>query len=188
MLRLVFGALRRRGAQSLAVFALAALFVAVAAAGPLFDAAAAERTTAADLAGTTPADRLLSVRRPAATGSDPASALADFRRAAGSALPPAGGPVTLGLTQTLVARVDGIGRMVPLAYRDGACDRMRVDGTCPAAVGEALVSRAAARVLGVRTGGRLELRAQQSGSAPALTLTVTGLYERTDPGGDWWSD
>src|SRR4051812_41881932 len=126
MLRLVLGALRRRGAQSLAVFALAALFVAVAAAGPLFDAAAAERTTAADLARTTPADRLLSVRRPAATGSDPAAALADFRRAAEAALPRRsrpGGPVTLGLTQTLIARVDGIGRMVPLAYRDGACDR-----------------------------------------------------------------
>ncbi|WP_426504764.1 hypothetical protein ACPPVO_45065 [Dactylosporangium sp. McL0621] len=118
MLRLVFGALRRRGAQSLAVFALAALFVAVAAAGPLFDAAAAERTTAADLAGTSAADRLLSVRRPVATGSDPAAALAGFRRAAEAVLPPPGGPVALGLTQTLVARADGIGKMVPLAYRD----------------------------------------------------------------------
>ncbi|MFI5913117.1 FtsX-like permease family protein [Dactylosporangium sp. NPDC051541] len=188
MLRLVLGALRRRGAQSLAGFALATLFVAVAAAGPLFDAAAADRTTAADLAGTTAADRLLSVRRPVGTGADPAAALDGFARAAAALMPPPHGPVTLGLTQTLVARADGIGKLVPLAYRDGACARMRIDGACPAAVGEAVVSRAAAGVLHVKPGDRLELRAQQAGSAPPLTVTVIGLYERTDPSGEWWSD
>ncbi|MER7277005.1 FtsX-like permease family protein [Dactylosporangium sp. NPDC000244] len=188
MLRLVFGALRRRGAQSLAVFALAALFVAVAAAGPLFDAAAAARTTAADLAGTTAADRLLSVRRPVASGSDPAAALADFRRAAEAVLPPPGGPVALGLTQTLIARVDGLGKMVPLAYRDNACDHMRIEGACPAAPGEAVVSRAAAKALGRPVGGEIELRTQQTGAGTPLTVRIVGLYDRADPGGGWWAD
>ncbi|WP_433205894.1 FtsX-like permease family protein [Dactylosporangium sp. CS-047395] len=188
MLRLVIGALRRRGAQSLAVFALAALFVAVAAAGPLFDAAAAERTSAADLARTTPVDRLLSVRRPVSTGSDPAGALGGFRAAARDVLPPPEGPVTLGLTQTLVAPVGGIGKLVPIAYRDQACDHLRIDGACPAAPGEAVVSRAAAKVLEVRAGDSLELRAQQAGTAPPLTIKITGLYERSEPGSAWWAD
>ncbi|MGI5239942.1 FtsX-like permease family protein [Dactylosporangium sp. CA-139066] len=188
MLRLVIGALRRRGAQSLAVFALAALLVAVAAAGPLFDAGAAERTTAADLADAPAGQRLLSVHRPAATGEDPAAALADFRAAAERVLPPPTGPVTLGLVQTLAATVDGFGRLVPVAYRDGACDHMRLDGACPRAPGEAAVSRGAAASLGVKAGDELRLTAQRSGGGPAVTLRVTGVYDRDDPGGQWWAD
>ncbi|WP_426504766.1 FtsX-like permease family protein [Dactylosporangium sp. McL0621] len=65
---------------------------------------------------------------------------------------------------------------------------MRVDGACPAAVGQAVVSRAAAKVLNTKVGGSLELRTQQTGAAPPLRVTVTGLYERGDVGGDWWAD
>ncbi|GGM58992.1 FtsX-like permease family protein [Dactylosporangium sucinum] len=185
MLRLVFGALRRRRAQGLAVLVLTVLLCAVAAAGPLYTAAAGGRVAAADLAEAPAPQRLLSVHRSAPTGGDPATALDGFRREVEALLPGEHGAV-LGLTQTLTADTGGFGRMVPVAYRDGACPSMRLAGDCPARAGEAAVSAHTANALGLRAGDELVLRSQPG--APKVSLRVTATYERQDPGGAWWAD
>ncbi|MET7402646.1 ABC transporter permease, partial [Dactylosporangium sp. NPDC005572] len=199
MLRLVFGALLRRRAQGLAVLVLTVLLCAVAAAGPLYTAAAGSRVAAADLAEAPPAQRLLSVHRAAPTGDDPAAALTAFRREVEALLTAAattdgattadpGGTTAavLGMTQALTSDTGGFGRKVPVAYRDGACPHLRLDGDCPARPGEAALSTHAANTLGVRAGDELVLRSQPG--APKVHLKVTAIYERQDPGGTWWAD
>lgn len=186
MLRLVLGALRRRVAQSVAVLVLTTLLCAVAAAGPLFAAAAGARAAAADLAAAPPAQRLLSVRRSVPTAGDPAAALAQFRAGVEALLPLPDAEPILGLRQTFTVTTGGFGRMAPVAYRDGVCDRLRITGACPSGPDQVVLSSRTATTLGVGAGDDLMIRAQPS--APELPLRVTGTYERLDPGGVYWAD
>ncbi|MEV0561952.1 FtsX-like permease family protein [Dactylosporangium sp. NPDC050588] len=186
MLRLVLGALRRRVAQSVAVLVLTTLLCAVAAAGPQFVAAAAARTAAADLASAPPAQRLLSVRRSIPPDGDPAAALAAFRTEVEGLLPLRDAEPVLGLRQPFTVSTGGFGRTVPVAYRDGVCDRLRITGACPAQGSEVLLSRRASATLGIGAGQDLMVRTQPS--APELPLRVTGTYELLDPGGVYWAD
>ncbi|MEU0561451.1 FtsX-like permease family protein [Dactylosporangium sp. NPDC006015] len=184
MLLLVLDALRRRPAQWLAVAALTALLCAIAAAGPQFAAAATARAAAADVAAAPAAQRILTVHRGTPVGRDPQGALAEFRADVERLLDSSTAPV-LGLTRPLTSVTGGFKRVAPVAYRDGVCEHVRVSGACPAAAGEAMLSRRAADTLGLRAGDQVKMRTQ---SATEVTLRVTGTYERTDPSGAYWAE
>ncbi|GAA3232575.1 ABC transporter permease [Dactylosporangium siamense] len=182
---LVLDALRRRVAQGIAVLALTVLLCAVAAAGPQFAGAAADRSAAADVAAAPPAQRILTVHRGTPVGRDPAAALADFRASVERVLPSTGAAPVLGLTLPLTSITEGFRRVAPVAYRDDVCAHLRITGGCPSAPAEAVLSRRAADTLGLRAGDRLTLRTQ---SATPVTLLVTGTYERVDPAGAYWAE
>ncbi|GAA3303660.1 hypothetical protein GCM10020218_101640 [Dactylosporangium vinaceum] len=192
---LVFSALRARAAQAGTVFVLGVLLVTAAAAGPWFAAGAALRAAEAGVEAAPAAERTISVRRATNADSDPESALAAYRDTVERLLPgrdPAV-PGYVGVTaDMLLERADGVAigeagpPKVSVAYREDLCAHLQVDGRCPAAAGEVLLSTTAADALGLRTGDVLQLRNQpRSKPVPA---TVVGRYDLADPTGVYWGD
>jgi hypothetical protein len=186
MLALVWGAVRTRTAQVLTVLILTALAAAVAAAAPWYAIAASTRAAAADVAAAPAAARALSVRKISDTGGDPRGTLDHFVSAARDLLAlPTSEPVG-GLVLPLTARLGGSTPGMAVAYRDGVCDHLLLDGPCPSAPGQVAVSLTAARQLGIGRGDPLELRG--SPTAEPVALRVVATYVLADPTGPYWSD
>ncbi|WP_433366542.1 FtsX-like permease family protein [Actinoplanes sp. CA-142083] len=186
MLALVWGAVRTRRAQVLTVLVLTALATAVAAAGPWFAIAGATRAASADVDAAAAGDRTLSIRKIVETGGDPAGTLDQFAANARGELPlPATDPVG-GMVLPLIITHGGQTPSMAIAYREDACDHLRLDGPCPAARGEAAISVNAAQQLGLGRGSRLDLRRQPD--AKPLTLRVVATYSLDDPAGSYWSN
>ncbi|HEY0717156.1 MAG TPA: hypothetical protein VGD68_06030, partial [Streptosporangiaceae bacterium] len=68
---------------------------------------------------------------------------------------------------------------IPLVWRTSVCAHLRIDGTCPTAGGQVVISRQTAALTGWRRGQRLHF------PGPG-TLTVTGIYQRPDENLDYW--
>jgi hypothetical protein len=68
---------------------------------------------------------------------------------------------------------------IPLVWRTAVCAHLRIDGTCPAARNQVVISRQTAALTGWRPGQRLRF----SGQGP---LTVTGIYQRPNENLDYW--
>ncbi|MER7272937.1 FtsX-like permease family protein [Dactylosporangium sp. NPDC000244] len=183
MLGLVLSALRARAAQAWAVFVLAVLLVTAAAAGPWFAAGAERRAAAADVAAAPAAERTISVRRQTNADGDPRSALAAYRDTVERLLPGTG---LLGVTANMLLDGADSTPRVSVAHRDDVCEHVRLDGRCPQAAGEVLVSVATADALGLHPGDALTLRNQPR--AKPVPVTVVGRYELADPGGVYWGD
>jgi putative ABC transport system permease protein len=184
--RLVLSAVRARRPQVLTVLVLTALAAAVAAAGPWYGLAAGRRAAAADVAAAPAGQRTLSVRQQVATDGDPQTAVDTFAATARSVLPISDSTPTLGVTQAMSVSRNGENTSMPVAFRDDFCGHVRLDGTCPAAAGEAAINLNAAQQLGLAVGDRLTVQA-----APAtepVRLRITARYEITDPYGAYWSN
>ncbi|MFI5909571.1 ABC transporter permease [Dactylosporangium sp. NPDC051541] len=192
---LVFSALRARAAQAWAVFVLAVLLVTAAAAAPWFAAGAGLRAATADVEAAPAAERTVSVRRQTNADSDPQAALAAYRDTVERLLPgrdPAV-PGFVGVTaDMLLERADStaVGDAGPpkvsVAYRDDLCAHLQVDGRCPEAAGEVLLSVAAADALGLKTGDAVQFRNQAR--AKPVPGTVVGRYDLADATGAYWGD
>ena len=59
---------------------------------------------------------------------------------------------------------------IPLVYRSAVCAHLRINGRCPTASGQVVVSRSTAKLTGWHVGQQLHF----SGEMP---LTVTGIYQ-----------
>jgi hypothetical protein len=68
---------------------------------------------------------------------------------------------------------------VPLVWRSAVCAHLRINGRCPAASGQVVVSRSTAKLTGWRIGQRLHLPDE-------MPLTVTGIYSVPNPNADYW--
>jgi putative ABC transport system permease protein len=68
---------------------------------------------------------------------------------------------------------------VPLVWRSDVCAHLRIDGACPAARGQVIVSRATAAVTGWHIGQQLRFPGYSA-------LTITGLYALPDQTLDYW--
>lgn len=76
-----------------------------------------------------------------------------------------------------------------LAWRDGQCAHLRLlAGSCPQQPGEALISAAAARALGLKLGGRLLLRGVSRSVPEVNHPRVTGVYQPGNPRAAFWFD
>jgi putative ABC transport system permease protein len=186
MFALVFGAVRTRAAQVLTILVLTVLAAAVAAAGPWYGFAAVGKAADAYLEAAPASQRTVTVTSRIDTRGDPAGALDRFAGQVRAGLPKGIGGGLRGLSASInVQAGSSASTTIDLAHRDEFCDRVRLDGACPAAAGEVAVSHDAARQLGVTTGDVLTVLTATS--AVPLKLTVAGLYARTDPTGTYWS-
>jgi hypothetical protein len=96
------------------------------------------------------------------------------------------GPVVGGGTSGPEAPASGATTASPLAFRDGACERVRlIEGGCPASTGEAMLSNRTAAALTAAVGSTVEYRGP--GSRQAQRLTVTGIYRPADPYDAYWT-
>jgi putative ABC transport system permease protein len=68
---------------------------------------------------------------------------------------------------------------VALVWRTSVCAHLRIDGKCPAAAGQVLVSQSMAKLTRWHVGQQLHL-------AGEMPLTVTGIYQVPDPNADYW--
>ncbi|GIG42496.1 ABC transporter permease [Dactylosporangium siamense] len=185
MLRLVLGALRARTAQAWTVFALAVLLVTAATAGPWYAAAAERRAAAADVAVAPVEQRMLSVRRQLDPDGDAPVALTTFRATVDRLLTVRDGAPVLGMAVSMSFGKGGESS-VTAAYRDGVCGHLRIEGDCPRAAGETIVSGATAEVYGLHIGDTVVFSSQPG--APQEQARVVGRYELADPAGAYWAN
>jgi hypothetical protein len=170
----------------LTLLVLTALAAAMAAAGPWYGLAAGRRAAAADVAAAPASQRTLSVRQQVATDGDPRAALDTFAATVRAVLPIPDTTPTLGATQAMSVSRNGENTSMPMAFRDGLCGQVRLDGICPAAAGEVAISLNAAQQLGLDVGDRLFVL-----SAPGIEpirMRITARYEIADPSGAYWSN
>jgi putative ABC transport system permease protein len=87
------------------------------------------------------------------------------------------GPPVYSLAQSLP--LTAYNTSIPLIWRTGVCAHLRIDGKCPAAAGQVVISRSTAKVTGWHLGQKLRFPG-------AMPLTVTGTYQVPDPNADYW--
>ncbi|HEY2669215.1 MAG TPA: ABC transporter permease [Rugosimonospora sp.] len=186
MIRVVLGALRARGAQTLTVLVLAVLAVAAATAAPWYVLAADDAALVNDVLTAPAADRVISAERNQDLDRAPAELLATFRADVAQAIDLPGEDTYLGMAQAGRYQRGTVSVSVPVNYRDGICDHVALTGRCPSAPGDALVTRRSAELTDVRIGDTLPVRPGNSG--PTVTLRVVGIYDPIDPSGPYWAD
>ncbi|MEV0901758.1 ABC transporter permease [Actinoplanes sp. NPDC049802] len=186
MFGLVFGAVRARAAQVLTILVLTALAAAVAAAGPWYGFAAAADAAAAYLEVAPATQRTVSVASRVDTQGDPEGELRRFSDRVREGLPAGVANGFAGMTRPLSVRTGVAGTSMSVAYRDGFCDHVRLEGRCPQARGEIALSAEAAQRFGVTVGD--SLNTVTSTSTGPLDLRVVALYTLVDPAGTYWSD
>ncbi|MER7003969.1 ABC transporter permease [Dactylosporangium sp. NPDC000555] len=201
MLALVLAALRARRAQAFTLLLLSTLAAAAAAAAPWYVLASTERIATRHVETAPVHERSLETigEGPVDGGSIEAQLAASADRtqrivgltgfttytgaylsgqtSAAATAPPAG------------AKPGGAGgersTNSPVALRTGACSRASIEGACPAADGEVMVSYRTARFLRVKAGDTLNFA--NSGLAHPLRLTVVGVYRPDDSLDPFWS-
>ncbi|KUL32753.1 hypothetical protein [Actinoplanes awajinensis] len=183
---LVIGAVRARTAQVLTILVLTMVAAAVAVAGPWFAYASAGRAAVVDLAAAGAAERVVTAVQDVNTQGEPVAALRAFGDRVGRGLGiPVSEPVT-GLSVLLSVRVGATATPIRMAYRDGFCAHVRLDGPCPGRPAEVAISQETAQRLGVVPGASLRLHS--SLTAATVTVTVVARYTRRDPDGPYWSN
>src|SRR5262245_50120891 len=190
MLRLVIGAIRRRRIQALLLFLLGTVAAAVAAAAPNYIAAGVQSLSASSVEAAVPGERVIVVGatlpfdKPAP--DNPSGQVEGFRRnvAQAMALP--------GFRTVVDARSSGFLFRAPtdtmtsvtLAYREGACAEVALEGQCPTAAGEIAIGGAVASQVGLRPGDTIQF-ANQKNTKP-IALRVTGVFRARAPYDVYW--
>ncbi|WP_328460555.1 ABC transporter permease [Actinoplanes sp. NBC_00393] len=185
MFALVLGAVRARTAQVLTILVLAALATAIVAAGPWYGFAAAGRAAGTNLAGAESTERVVTVRQSIDTQGKPQAALDRFATGVRAGLRVELREPVVGLTVPLTVRQGANTLAMPMAYREGFCDRVRLEGRCPARSGEVAISQEAATRLGLAPGDTVEMRS--SNFNVPLMARVVASYTLADPAGVYWS-
>ncbi|HEX4254108.1 MAG TPA: FtsX-like permease family protein [Streptosporangiaceae bacterium] len=68
---------------------------------------------------------------------------------------------------------------IQLVYRSAVCAHLRINGRCPTASGQVVVSRSTAKLTGWHVGQQLHFPGE-------MPLTVTGIYQVPNPNADYW--
>ncbi len=204
MLGLGFRALWWRRGASLAVLVAATLALLAAGIAPLWSRAAEESLVRTRLAGEPVSDTGYTTTRTANSGVSaqpvpPVTAEREVREEAAALPPEINGyfddpRVMLATTDIIVERDDVLtrGRLV---WRDNQCGNLVIDGRCPAARDEILLTRRSAVALGVNVGDELTVpifvaEPVQAGTGDAFPtqVTVAGLYRPPDAAESYWFD
>lgn len=172
--------------QTVALLAVAALITACTAFAPVYDRAMQQALVDTQLAGAGTQGRTVVVESAALNFAGGATEARDPREL--QAMVPADmsavlGPPVLGRT-AIVTPVDGdVPPTGQLVWRDGACEHVRIlDGSCPAAPGEILVSEADADTFDLAPGATTTVGSE--GDGPRVRLEVVGTYAPDDEA--WW--
>jgi hypothetical protein len=192
MVGLVLNAVAARRVQALAVTLLAAAVVAVAATTPFYVYAMAIGMSDARAAAAPPPERVVSVTgRVPIPGNqldrDPLDEIRSIGERAADTLSrgvPHEQP-TLGLRLPGGITSGDSYRVANLAYRDGVCAHVRIDGECPRAADTVMIARRLADQLGLSLGGTLTFRAEVA--KEPRRLRVVGFYDVEDRAGPYWT-
>ena len=169
---------------SLAVLVVASLVVGAAVTGPLFLQAARESVLRDTLAQAQPSGRGISDRYKGPLSDGPVARV-EAQEATKLTTRPTlarllGPPVTSLQTTVSAGTVGATPQNVPLVWRDGVCDHVRlVAGSCADRLGTILVSTSTAAIQDWGVGRTVHL--------PGGPATVAGTYVPLDPGGDYWA-
>src|SRR6185437_10819326 len=68
----------------------------------------------------------------------------------------------------------------PMVYRPGICEHVKIEGACPAADDEVMISDRSARYLKLKAGDTLRYKAVDIGDKQ-IQLKISGVYHATDP-------
>lgn len=185
MLALVFGALRARRGQTIALFALTLLAALGCATAPWFLSWARAAVERADIASAPATQRTVMVSATARYSPGVASPLAELRTVVAENLP--------GLEPVAGARLyASLGRAgtepsigAYLAYRDALCAQLVIEGTCLTRPKDALISRSAAEQIGVGLGDEVAVKGFRLPGT--TTLRVGGIYTVVDRSADYWA-
>jgi hypothetical protein len=190
---LVFSAVRARRAQAVALFLLTVCAVAAAAAAPWYLAAATESVARADIATAPVTQRVVSVALSARMGLAPNSMLASTRAEVSSLLPVPGATPVLG-EQLLgeVKPLDANGKPINsnsspstfLAFRDGMCDQVMIEGSCPTGLKTVAISTTFAQRINAKLGSTLTFSSFHL--RQPLQLSVVGIYTVREPAAAYW--
>jgi putative ABC transport system permease protein len=190
VLRLVLGAIRRRRTQALLLFLLGAVAATVAAAAPAYIAASSQSLAASNAGSANTAERIVSVSGAVPFDGVPADQLDTLRSRVAQTM------VLPGFRTVFDARLLGVasggnatatnaaGANTTLAYRDGFCEQVVIDGRCPTAPGEVVLSPTLASKSGLKAGGTITF----TGPPPAkpLPLAVVGVFRARAPYDTYW--
>lgn len=181
---LTLAAVRHRPRQAVLVLMLAAVVGAAASLGPLWTRAVEQSLLRSALTGASPADRDVVVVSPGTAGPSPAA----LGRAMAAAAPrQLGRPVTGAVVPVSVsAGPDQPQGTAVVATRGDLCRSVRVvDGSCPAAVGEVLLSASTATFLGTSVGDPVTLT--DTADPPTdVQVHVVGTYRPVDSARHWY--
>jgi putative ABC transport system permease protein len=174
--------LAQRAGTTTIIFVVALVAVAAAAAGPIYYSAARTSVLRDTIVSQPVTGRGYEVNETGSLtqllGQLPPTQKQELDRALG-------GLAGQGLFGTPVYQLEGTlplplyNTSVPLIWRSGVCAHLKIDGKCPTATGQVVISQSSAKLTGWHLGQRLRL----SGEMP---LTVTGIYQVAAPNGDYW--
>ncbi|MBL7262204.1 FtsX-like permease family protein [Paractinoplanes lichenicola] len=190
MYYIALGAVRRRSGPALLLALLAALLATGASCAAWYGLSVASQSAGAEVVRSPVEERVILVRQAGESTSDPRAALDKFATTVRGMLPVPSGTPVLGVVAEatyIYPGRSGASTGLPIAYRDGFCDHVRLTGACPAAADDAVISADTARRLGLKTGDTFRVRAATSRSVP-IEFRVTGVYEHVEPGSAYWSD
>ncbi len=183
MLAVALGAIRARGVQAAALLVIAVLVTAAAVAAPFFVLAATDAVAARDVASAPAAQRLVTARRDLSLDGG-ATAIQQTRDQISRDLALPGFQQIGGVLVTGSVVGPAGGAASPLATRDRVCEQVRIQGACPSATGDAMVSGRTATALGVRVGDRVTFRSAAIDGP--VRLRISGVYLPRDAGGLYW--
>jgi putative ABC transport system permease protein len=189
VLRLVLRALRWRAAASITVFIVAVIAVLSATVGPIYLHATNQVVLTDRLRDSPHTERDVLITRDTLAGVTGADWSAPIHSYASEAQDPRwfGPPV---YAQRAVMKVVApLHRLVydsRLVVIDGQCQHLTfVTGRCASTDKETVVSARAARTAGWRVGDKVT--PQAGNLALPIPLTIAGIYQPTDPTGDYWA-
>jgi hypothetical protein len=183
MLAVALGAIRARRTQAAALLVIAVLVTAAAVAAPFFVLAATDAVAARDISAAPAAQRLVTAQHDLVL-TDGAAAIEHSRDQIHQDLALPGFEEVGGVTVPGAVTGPAGGAASPLAIRDGVCGQVRVQGGCPTAAGDAMVSGRTATALGVRVGDRITF---SSAAIPGpVRLRISGVYLPRDAGSLYW--
>jgi putative ABC transport system permease protein len=179
---LALHALRHRLGQSVVLGLLSMTAIAACAAGPLYERAVEQAAVRSQLSHAGTADRGVTVQASSAGEAQSYLPVGSQRAVFGS--PVAG-------VETNVSVTAGTTAFVAIAAgRDDLCAHLRiVQGSCPSAGAQVLLSTSSARAFKLAVGSVLTVTGHGgSGAYPIGRVRIVGLYQPFDAGNDYWFD
>lgn len=205
MFALLISAVRARAGQAAALLLLTALAVTAITAAPWYAATATRSVSQAAVAAAAanhlaaqatgrmdaegpnvPVNEVVdpTADDPAALDAAGAALLDEVRRLGAATIDYPGATASSSLASTGILLSGGSRTGISLTYRDRICDHLTIEGSCPQLPGQLLISQRTAERLRLSVGDQLS---HQASRRAAVALTVTGLYQVTDPGEPYWA-
>ncbi|MER7283747.1 hypothetical protein ABT369_55955 [Dactylosporangium sp. NPDC000244] len=185
MIVLIWTAIVARRVVSTGMFLLAALLSTGLGLVPWYAHRATDTAATARIAATPPDGRTVSANGTVAVDLAGETVMQTFAASArrALALPVDGQAVGVELAGTVTAGEQHL--PMPLRYREGFCTNAVIDGHCPQATGDVILSTQSAERLGVHIGDRLEVTVGPASARRPLRLA--GTYHPADPLSWYWT-